>query len=184
MHGKFTLLMSLVLDREATAAEDRLMREHLATCVPCALTWDRWRTLDRRLARAPMVAPPPTLIEGVRIRLAERRARSSRQKWIGSGLVLAWGILFCGFWLAMAGLIWWGMRHQLEMSVVVSTAARCVSAGSWLLRSLGTLAGSVGSSTLALGFGLGIGLTCSLGMLWVWVMARSRTWLRVSVPAA
>ncbi|MCX6031688.1 MAG: anti-sigma factor [Chloroflexi bacterium] len=183
MHENYTALMSLLLDREATAAEERELRTHLATCPACALTWDRWRVLDRRLTNAPLLAPPVGFTDRVLARLHERRQRSTWQKWLGSGLVLLWGVLFCGFWLAVAGLIWWGLRHPLEAALVLSTAAQLVSGVSWVLRSVGTVVSSVGTGTLALGVGLSGCLTGCLALLWVWVVGRSRSWVRAAAPA-
>jgi anti-sigma factor RsiW len=177
MHGKYTGLMSLSLDRETTPGQERELREHLACCAECAFTWDRWRMLDRRLTHVPLLAPAPGFTERVLARLQERRQRRSWQKWLGSGLVLVWGALFCGFWMAVAGLIWWGVRHPLEGALVLSTAARLISGVSWLLRGLGAVIGSVPPDTLALGVGLSACVTVCLGALWLWVVGRSRSWV-------
>jgi predicted anti-sigma-YlaC factor YlaD len=183
MHGEYTALMSLMLDREITPEEERRLLDHLATCRECNLTWRRWRALDRRLANAPILAPPPSFVEGVMARLEQRRRRAGWGKWLGSGLVFVWGLIFCGFWLALAGLIWWAFRHPLEAGILLSTAAQLASLVSWLLRGVGTVVDTVGPGTLALGLCATICLTGCLVVLWVWVMARSQAWVRAAVPA-
>jgi hypothetical protein len=131
-----------------------------------------------------MVAPAPDFAARVMAKLEQRRQRVGLGKWLGSGLVLVWGLIFCGFWLVMAGLAWWGWRHPLEAGIVLSTAARLVSLVSWVLRGLGTVVNTVGPTTLALGLSVSIGLTGCLALLWIWVMARSPAWSRGAVPVA
>src|SRR5512139_136178 len=89
-HTDFTMLMSLVLDDEATAAEAARLREHLAGCDMCARTWQRWQELDRRFTLAPVQPAPIDFAASVAARLDERMTEQVRRRWLMAGLALSW----------------------------------------------------------------------------------------------
>jgi len=182
MHNEIEMLMSLVLDGEATPAETAQVRAHLTTCVTCSETWRRWQALNTCLASASILNPPADFVASVTARLQERHQRRSRSRWFGSGMVLALALVLIGFWLMVAMLVWWGYHHPLEVGVALSSGAQLLSSLTRIFRGLGTLFGSVDGMTLTIGAGCGLSLTFALVLLWGWVMSHSRAW--VSAPAA
>jgi anti-sigma factor RsiW len=184
MHAEYTLLMSLALDGEVSAAETHRLREHVRTCSDCAAIWERWQAMDRRLTAAPLVAPPVDLVDKVAARLEARELRRRRARWIGSGLMASWlAVVLLGL-AAIAVLVIWGTRHPAEASTVLVGSLRLVDGVSWLLISLAAHIGNLGAPTVAAGVGLMAILTCVLGMLWLWVMGRSHVWLGQLTPVA
>ncbi len=181
MHAKYTALMSLALDQEATHAEMATLREHLSQCEACATTWEQWRLLDCRLTEAPLLAPPQDLAQGVAARLAERQRLRHRRRWIGSSFVAAWALVFSGALLLLALLVGWGIRHPVEVSIVLSAAALLLSSLSWLLRGIGALADALGGTVLGLGVAFWAILTLGLGALWIWVATHGQRWARPTV---
>jgi predicted anti-sigma-YlaC factor YlaD len=184
MHAEYTLLMSVALDGQATDAETHRLREHLRSCADCAALWERWQVMDRRLAAAPLVAPPEDLVDKVAARLEAHELRRRRARWLGSGLLASWlAVLLFGL-AAAATLTIWGARHPAEVRMALVEMLRLVDGVSWLLIGLVTRVGRLGAPTVAAGFGMVATLTCALGMLWLWVMGRSQIWLRRSAPVA
>lgn len=183
MHADYTLLMSLVLDGEATHAEEGRMREHLRACGACAGTWARWQAMDRRLAAAPFVAPSVDLVDRVMAQVEARELRRRRVRWMGSGLLVGWlGVALVGL-AVIAALIILGTRHPNEARSVFSAALQLFNGASWLLIGLVTFVGRLGAPAVAAGAGLLATLTCVLGMLWLWVIGRSHTWRAQPIPA-
>jgi len=178
MHNEIEMLMSMVLDGEATSAETAQVRAHLTTCASCSEIWRRWQALSTCLASAPVLNPPADFVASVTARLEERRQRRSRSRWFGSGMVLVFGMVLIGFWLMVAALAWWGYHHPLEVGVALASGAQVLSSLARIFRGLSTLFGTVDGMTLTIGAGFGLSLTFSLVLLWGWVMSRSRAWVR------
>lgn len=181
MHTKFTQLMSLVLDKEASPDEAHCLQEHLRDCPACAQVWVRWQTLDRRLSAAPQVAPAVSLVSLVSARLAERELRRRRTWWVGSGLLLTWLLVFV---VVLAGVVlasnWVTGRPQL-VADLLSGLANFFSGAIWLLRAAARF---LGAPRLAAGAGLFTMLTCGLAVMWLWLMERShRSWASALVLA-
>ena len=178
MHVEYTRLMSLALDKEATPAQATDLRRHLATCPECSALWQQWQVIDARLARAPMLAAPAGFAAGVQARLTAAAQRRRQSYWLGSGLLIAWGVVLAAL-LAVAGMtVWWGMHHPLEVSVILSSAAILLSNLSRLLRTMETAVGVINGAAFVVGGGLLVSLTGALALLWVWVMSNTRHWLR------
>ncbi len=184
MHAEYTLLMSLTLDGETTAAESHRLQEHLRACGGCAALWERWQAMDRRLAAAPLVTPPADLVDKVAARLEAHELRRRRARWLGSGLLASWLAVVLFGLAAVAILTIWGTRHPAEARMALVGTLRLVDGVSWLLIGLVTRVGELGAPTVAAGFGMVATLTCALGMLWLWVMGRSQIWLRRSATVA
>ena len=183
MHTEYTLLMSMALDGEAAPDEVRQLEAHLNGCMDCAATWTRWQALDRRFAAVAWAPAPANLAEKVTTRLDKREAQKRRSFWLGSGLLVSWFAVLVVSAVTLGLLAWWGTNHPKEVAALLSALAQLLSGGSRALRGIGTLAGSFGGATAALGFGLLIALTGWLALLWAWVMGRSRRWPGLSVPA-
>lgn len=183
MHTEYTLLMSMALDGEAAPDEIRRLEAHVTGCAGCAAMWTRWQALDRRFVAAAWAPAPANLAEKVTARLAEREAQKRRSFWLGSGLLVSWFAVLVVIAAAIGLLALWGTNHPKEVAALLSALAQLLSGGSHALRGIGTLAGSFGGATAALGFGLLIALTGWLALLWAWVMGRSRQWPGLSVSA-
>ena len=174
MHEPFTVLMSLVLDGEATPAEEARLREHLKVCRTCMAVWQQWQALDQHLTAAPVLRPPRDFMTGVTARLEDRRQRRRRSRWFGSGLLAAGGLIMGAFWLCVIGLAGWGWYHPQEVGVIVSVGAQLLSGLSWFLRGIGVLVHSLGTVVFAFGVEFYLCLTGGLGVLWLWVLVRGR----------
>jgi len=175
MHGDYTLLMSLALDGEATPAEESRLQEHLRTCTACAAIWDRWQILDRRLATAPLVAPPADLVAKVMAQVDERELRRRRARWFGSGLLVSWlGVILLGL-AVTATLVILGTRYPQLVRTALAGAFEVIDGIGWLLIGLTTCASNLGAPAIAASVGLLATLTCILGMLWLWIMGHNRT---------
>ena len=173
MHDEFTSLMSLVLDREVTPAQATVLRQHVAGCAECAATWREWQAVDVRLAAAPLVLPPASLMVGVAARLAERNAQRQRRCRLASGLLLAWGGTLGALWLVTLILAAWGYSHPLEAGLLLSSGAQVVTSLTGLLSGVQSFLRSLGQPVLALLSACFVSLTAGLVLLWVWVMVRS-----------
>lgn len=184
MHAEYTLMMSLTLDGEVTAAETHRLREHLRMCDECAAIWERWQAMHRRFVAAPSVAPPADLVEKVAARLEAHELRRRRVRWISSGLLVSWlAVVLLGL-MALAVLAIWVTRYPGDARTALVGVLRLVDAASWVLVSVATQVGNLGVPAVAAGFGLVALLTCALGMLWLWVMGRSHVWLGRSAAVA
>jgi predicted anti-sigma-YlaC factor YlaD len=177
------MLMSLVLDGEATEAETVSLCQHIAVCSACAATWAQWRALDARLAAAPQVPVPPNFVANVVARLVGRRLQRRRWQWIGSGVLMAWTGVICAMGFCLAGLLSWGLAHPADGSLIVSWGARLLSNLAWLLRVLQVWVDIVGGFALGLGAGFYLLLTMGLSLLWFSVVACRLGWARAAVPA-
>ncbi len=93
MHEDYTMLISLVLDGEATPAEQDQLEKHLRECATCGMLWENWRAMDRLLATAPSVSAPPGLLESLLARIAVHEARQARRRWMALGAAAAFIIL-------------------------------------------------------------------------------------------
>lgn len=182
MHADYTLLMSLALDDEATAAETHRLQEHLRGCGECAALWERWQALDHRFSVAPAAAPPADLAVRVAARLEAHELRRRDMHRFGSGLLAGWlAVVVLGV-VAGALLTIWGAHHPAEARLALAGSLKLVEGASWLVFSLLVWAGRLGAPTVAAGFGIVATLTCALGMLWLWVVGHSQNWLRQAAP--
>ncbi len=178
MHKEFTTLMSTVLDREATAAETERLHEHLTVCPVCAQTWTHWRTLDRYLAAAPLLMPAQGFVWRVAERIERERQRARRRRWVGSGLLLAWGGIMVLLWLGLVVSLVWAFTHPVEVGQVASAGAYLFSGLAWLLRTLQSILADGGGLELSLGVGFYLGITALVLLLWAWLLLREMGWLR------
>lgn len=182
MHKYYTRLMSLALDDEATAAQKADLQRHLATCRACATTWAHWQVLDARLASVPRLASPPDFVTQVVARLEERRLRQRRRRWIGLGVLVAWGGIALASGLFLAGLLLWGLLHPLEGSLFATWGARLLSNLFRLFDVFYGCLGLVAGPFLGLGAAFCVILTIGLALLWVWVVSHSGRWPREGAP--
>lgn len=173
MHSEFTLLMSMVLDDEASVDELARLRAHLADCAECRSVWANWQEMDRRMLAAPRLEAPMGLADRIEARLAERELQRRRLKWLGSGLALGWlGLLGLSLLIA-TGLSTWLNGNLQEVGALASTAAQVLTVLSGLLRGVTTAVNSLGAPVLAaLAGGLAC-LICALAMMWLWLAGRS-----------
>lgn len=178
MHTEFTQLMSLALDDEASPDEVRRLRSHLSVCPACASLWAQWQAVDRRLAAAPSVAPPVSLVSRVSQSIAERELRRRRTRWVGSGLFLVWLLVFALGLTVIFGVADWFVGHPQQIAAILSALAHFLSVATWLLREFVAFLADLGAPRVAAGVGLFVTLTCTLAVIWLWIMGRSQRWLR------
>jgi len=67
--------MSLAMDHQLSAMEERELREHLRACDACQSQWDMLQQIERLFATAPLIGPPAGFAARVSARLAERESR-------------------------------------------------------------------------------------------------------------
>ena len=184
MHTDYTLLMSLMLDGEATPADEQRMREHLRTCGACAGVWERWQALDRRMVAAPHVEPAIDLTDKIMAGIEAQANKRHRARWLGSGFLASW-LTVSLIGLAVLGwVIFWSLQNPQQASGLLFAILKGVNVGSWVMFGLLRLLAGIGAPTLAAGIGLLATLTCMLGMLWLWLIGRSHAWLGKPIPAA
>lgn len=171
-HDEYTLLMSLVLDDEATATESRALREHLATCDACAGTWQRWQELDRRFTLAPMVPAPVDFSPAIAARLDQRAEALRRRRWFVFGLALSWiaAMLITAVVVGLAS--GWHLQVLSTGGAVAAAWAGVSGVGEWLFRGLAGLVEQEGTPTVAAGVGALLCMTCGLATVWLWMVAR------------
>ncbi len=170
-HTEYTMLMSLVLDEEATAGEAARLREHLAGCEVCARTWQRWQELDRRFTLAPVLPAPIDFAAAVAVRLDERMAEQARRRWFMLGLALSClvAVVFTVLALGVAN----GWQTQLLAGGPWNAAwAGIASIGGWAYRAAAELVERMGTPTVAAGAGALLCLTCGLATVWLWMVER------------
>jgi anti-sigma factor RsiW len=184
MHNDYTLLMSMMLDGEATAAEESAVREHLRMCGSCAAIWERWQAVDRRLAAAPLLAPAADLTDRVMARVQAQELRRRRLRWLGSGLFGMWLTISLVGLLTIGGLTYWSIQHPHAVSQAFFAVLQVVDGLSWIALDLWRFLSRLGAPTLAAGVGLLALLTCAFAMLWLWVMGRGRSALSYPMSAA
>ncbi len=174
MHDEYTLMMSLVLDREATPAEAQQLQEHLRTCRSCAATWQRWQIWDRRLVVTPPLTAPIGLVERMAARLDFVELRARRKRWFGRAL-LAGSLGFGGAaalwgWLALT----WFHASTAPLTGWVSVVAQWIGALLLLSRGAWVAISSLGAPTLAGAVGLLACVTCVLAVSWLRLVPRWR----------
>lgn len=171
-HTDFTLLMSLVLDGEATETEARALHEHLADCDACARTWQHWQELDRRLAVAPMASVPVNFAAAVAARLDQRVEEHRRRRWFMAGLALS-SLVAVFFAVSAFGLVnGWPMQLLSGNGPASAGWEGILIIGGWLFRMAATLVERIGTPTVAAGAGALLCVTCGLATVWLWMVAR------------
>jgi len=80
-------MMSARLDGQIDQTEMACLRDHMASCGPCRIEWQKMETLDRLFRSAPMREAPPYLHIRVTSRI-ERRERARRAIVGGTALVI------------------------------------------------------------------------------------------------
>lgn len=177
-HDEYLLLMSLALDEEAAPVELDRLHAHLRTCPACAQAWEAWSGLDRQLAAAPMIAPPPDLADRVMSRVRQAALAKQRRTWLGWG---AWA----GAISLVTGLIFWGALAFLWLGgqlIVVGDVLLSWLEAFWLLvRGLIAAVASIGVPALASALVTLSVVTCALGLLWLWLLARRDRFSRVTL---
>jgi anti-sigma factor RsiW len=172
VHGEFTMLMSLVLDGEATGDEGARLREHLRSCDVCALTWQRWQELDRRFALAPVLPAPVNLAASVAIRLNARQAEQVTRRWLMLGLALAWSAVVVIVVLSLGMANGWDLQLAPFQGPLTAAWTGLTGNGGWLWRAALSTVGQVGAPVVAAAIGALLCLTCGLVMAWLWLVAR------------
>jgi anti-sigma factor RsiW len=171
-HSDFTLLMSLVLDDEATDAEAKALREHLAGCDACAHTWQRWQELDRRFMLAPVAPAPVDFSAAVAARLDQRVEEVRRRRLFIFGLAASWTVAVLGVVLALSLANGWYVQLLSGSGALSAGWAAMASIGEWVYRLLVDLVARAGTPTVAAGAGAVLIMTCGLATLWLWMVAR------------
>lgn len=182
-HAEYTLLMSLVLDEEASDEEAARLREHLRVCDECGQTWQRWREVDRRLTLAPAIPAPVDFAALVLARLDSRIAEERRRRWFIAGFAAAWVGAVAVAILALGLANGWHLQLAPEQGPLAAAWAGLTSTGGWVLREASGALGNAGAPAIAAAMGALLCLTCALAMMWLWVVARvgAGSQLRVAV---
>jgi anti-sigma factor RsiW len=177
MHDEYTMLMSLSLDGEATPDEQARLRAHLSACDVCAVTWEKWRAADRLLSAAPVAQAPADLLAGFSARLAVYEAKRRQARALGAaGFIFLWAVVVSAV-VALFGSLVLGWLHEPALSgAVVAAAQQLFSGVAWTVRSVGTLARSVGWQPIALMFVVYMSVAGIMVLAWLWVLGRSRAW--------
>ncbi len=178
MHQQYSLLMSSVLDGEASSEERGALERHLNECAICTGTWARFRTVDASLSGAVMMQPAPDFSLRVLARLEASRRRHRRRRLVGSGLLLAWGGIFIAMWAVIALIGIWGVRNPEQLQGAVMAGAQVLDGVGELLRACAGLWQGLAAPPLALLFGLLTGLAAVVGIVWFWLVVRHVPWLR------
>jgi anti-sigma factor RsiW len=171
-HNEFTLLMSLVLDEEATEAEARALREHVTGCDACRRTWQRWQELDRRFTLAPMAPAPVDFSILVAARLDQRLEERRRRRWLVAGMAGSWVVAMFIAVLAVGLVNGWPLQVLSSSSALNAAWAGVSSIAAWLFRALADLVERMGAPTVAAGAGALLCLTCGLATIWLCMVAR------------
>ncbi len=171
-HAEYTLLMSLVLDDEASEAEAARLRAHVAGCDACARTWQRWQELDRKFELAPMLAAPMDFSVAVAARLDQHVAEHARRRWFMLGLAISW---VAAVLIAVGAL---GVANGWYVSLLPGSGplnaawTGLTSMGGWMVRAVVAFVEQVGTPTVAAGAGALLCVTCALATVWLWMVAR------------
>jgi anti-sigma factor RsiW len=173
VHERHTSLMSLQLDGVATPKEQLELTRHLDACPACAATWEQWQAIDRLLSTSPSVAPSLDLAQGLPLALHQRERSRPGWGWLTLGLLVVWILGLAGSCLAILCLSWWGLRHPLEVAVVLASGAQVLSEVNLLLGALETVIAGMGRLVL-----VGMLAICTTGagglvVLWIWVVIRT-----------
>lgn len=171
-HSDYTLLMSLVLDDEASETEARSLREHLAACDTCARTWQRFQELDRRFALAPLLPAPVDFSVAVAARLDQRMEEHRRRRWFMLGLALSGlaAMLITVFAFGLAN--GWHVQLLSASGSLSAAWAGVSSIAGWLYRAGAGLVERTGTPTVAAAAGALLCMTCGLATVWLWMVAR------------
>ncbi len=183
MHHEYSILMSAVLDQEAAPEEVARLEAHLASCPACAATWDRWRSLDICLSSAPMLVPPAGFAGRVAGKIEERQLHARRQRWFGSGLLVAWAASLLALWLAFLGLAGWCLIHPSMPRVWASASTQTLSGLARTLDGLHSALSALGLLPVSLGLGSYLCVTALAAGLWLWLMWHKSGWTRALASA-
>lgn len=171
-HSDYTMLMSLVLDDEATQAEEARLRAHIAHCEACARTWQRWQELDRRFTTAPVLPAPIDFSAAITARLDQHAAHHDRRRWFILGLSLSWIVAM----LAAVGVLGvasgWRLPLLPDSGPLNAAWTGLESMGGWIVRAVIAFVEQTGTPTVAAGAGLLLCVTCILATVWLWMVAR------------
>lgn len=171
-HAAYTMLMSLVLDDEATETEAARLRSHVASCEACARTWQLWQELDRRLTLAPVLPAPIDFSVAVAARLDRHVAEHGRRRWFMFGLALSW---VAAMFVAVAALGFangWHLLFFPDSGPLNAAWIGVAGMGGWFVRALVAFVEKMGTPTVAAGAGALLCLTCVLATVWLWMVAR------------
>jgi predicted anti-sigma-YlaC factor YlaD len=169
---QMTELMSLALDRELGADDQRQMEHHLATCPHCQAVWDAMQQVSTLFQRSAMVGPPLGFAIRVERRLNQKAKKQRRT--LGGLAVLTGSLSLAGVTVAVVamlvlGLVAWnsiGPSPEVQQSTQamskVASGMGLVGKGASLI--LWDLLLRYGPPLLLM---LGIGLTFLVGV-WVW----------------
>jgi anti-sigma factor RsiW len=166
------MLMSLVLDDEATAGEATRLREHLVGCEACARTWQRWQELDRRFTAAPVLPAPVDFSVAMAARLDARLAEHRRRGWFMLGLALTSLVAMLIAVLALASTNGWPFQLLARNGDLNAAWAGVSSIGGWLLRAVAAFVERQGTPMVAAVAGALLCATCGLATAWLWMFAR------------
>ncbi len=183
MHIEYTALMSSVLDQEAEPEEAARLDAHLATCPDCAATWECWRSLDACFAAVPALVPPEGIAAGVAARLAERRLRSRRRRWFGSGLLIAWAGSLVALWLALIGMAGWCVAHPTLPGAWAAASLQTLGGLARTLDGLRSALAALGLLPVSVGVGFYLCVTALAAGLWLWLMWRKSAWAQAVASA-
>lgn len=171
-HTEYTVLMSLVLDDEATAAETARLRSHMASCEACARTWQRWQELDRRFTLAPVMPAPVDFSALVAARLDQRVAEHSRRRWFMVALALSSVAVMLVAVAAFGVASGWPLQLLADSGPLQAAWSGLASMGGWIVRAVIAFVEQTGTPTIAAGAGALLCITCALATVWLWMVAR------------
>jgi anti-sigma factor RsiW len=120
VHGRYTALMSLQLDGEASPSEQLELWQHLAECSECTAIWAQWQALDELLSGTPAALPPRELTVSSPLSRAQKAPRTMAPVWLWVVLLLFGVLWLCRSWLAVMFVFWWGW---LNLPTLLGTAA-------------------------------------------------------------
>ncbi len=175
-HDEYTLLMSLVLDDEATDDEAKTLAEHVAGCTTCARTWQRWQEIDRRFTVAPMAPAPVDFSIAIAAQLDRRLEETRRRRWFMFGLALTWLVAVLASGLAFGLANGWHLQFLSAGGSVAALWAGVTSIGEWVFRGVAGVVERAGTPTVAAGAGALLVVTCGLATVWLWMVARLTPW--------
>jgi anti-sigma factor RsiW len=167
MHNDYTLLMSLVLDKEASAEEEAELRAHLRTCDECGVTWQRWQEIDRRFVASPLMPAPVGLVDLIITRVEQAQVVRTRRR----HFVLWFGLAWVAAFVLTGGLALLVLNWPSKASAAAGAAVSgLLSVGQWLFAIAATTVANLGAPAVAATAGALLCLTCGLGMAWLWII--------------
>jgi len=173
-HREYTRLMSEVLDGIATPADAERLRTHLRGCAACGSTWEEWRAVDRLLATAPHVPPPPTLLSGLSERLEAYEADRRRTRSVIAGLLVGLAMLASAVSLGVAGLEVSRLARSGILWEPGSSVAQFVDSVSWTIQGAATVLGSIGWQSLTMVIGTWLVFAGLMAISWLYVLGHAR----------